>query len=106
MTKRDLEGCWQGQYRVWRSPTRPCGVRWRQARFVAEYLIDLNATAAYKRAGYRARGHSAEVNASRLRKRPDVRAVCAAKTREQLARIYAEVAARKAIRIRGLPGLW
>ena len=84
----------------------PYGLRWRHARFVAEYLIDLNATAAYKRAGYRARGHSAEVNASRLRKRPDVRAVCAAKTREQLARIYGRAVARAPIRIRGLPGLW
>jgi phage terminase small subunit len=82
------------------------GLRWRHERFVAEFLIDLNATAAYKRAGYRARGHSAEVNASRLRKRPDVRAVCAAKAREQLARIYGQVAARAPIRIRGLPGRW
>jgi phage terminase small subunit len=38
----------------------------KQERFVAEYLIDLNATAAYKRAGYDAKGKSAEVNASRL----------------------------------------
>lgn len=38
----------------------------KQQRFVAEYLIDLNATAAYKRAGYIAKGNSAEVNASRL----------------------------------------
>jgi phage terminase small subunit len=84
----------------------PFGLRWRHARFVAEFLIDQNATAAYKRAGYRPRGHSAEVNASRLRKSPDVRAVCAAKTREQLARIYGQATARKPIRIRGLPGRW
>lgn len=38
----------------------------RQARFVEEYLKDLNATAAYIRAGYRARGNSAEANAARL----------------------------------------
>lgn len=38
----------------------------KQERFVKEYLVDLNATAAYKRAGYSARGNSAEVNASRL----------------------------------------
>lgn len=38
----------------------------KQQRFVDEYLIDLNATAAYKRAGYVAEGNSAEVNASRL----------------------------------------
>jgi phage terminase small subunit len=38
----------------------------RQAAFVREYLIDLNATAAYKRAGYKAQGRSAENAASRL----------------------------------------
>jgi phage terminase small subunit len=38
----------------------------RQRRFVAEYLIDLNATAAYKRAGYTGKGKSAENAASRL----------------------------------------
>lgn len=38
----------------------------QQERFVTEYMIDLNATAAYKRAGYTATGRSAENNASRL----------------------------------------
>lgn len=38
----------------------------KQQRFVDEYLIDLNATAAYKRAGYEAEGNAAEVNACRL----------------------------------------
>jgi phage terminase small subunit len=38
----------------------------KQQRFVDEYLVDLNATAAYARAGYAARGNAAEVNASRL----------------------------------------
>lgn len=38
----------------------------KQQRFVDEYLLDLNATAAYKRAGYEATGRSAENNASRL----------------------------------------
>lgn len=46
----------------------------KHRRFVDEYLIDRNATAAYKRAGYIAKGNSAEVNASRLLKRPQVRA--------------------------------
>jgi phage terminase small subunit len=79
------------------------GLRPRHELFVAEYLIDWNATAAYKRAGYRARGHSAEVNASRLRKRPDVRRVCAAKVREQLARIDAcREAARAGDRLAGI----
>jgi phage terminase small subunit len=38
----------------------------KQQRFVEEYLIDLNATAAYRRAGYTATGNAAEVNAARL----------------------------------------
>lgn len=38
----------------------------KQEAFVREYLIDLNATAAYKRAGYVATGNAAEVNAARL----------------------------------------
>lgn len=46
----------------------------RHQRFVAEYLIDQNATAAYKRAGYTATGNSAEVNACRLLRDPKVAA--------------------------------
>lgn len=42
------------------------GLTPKQKRFAEEYLIDLNATAAYKRAGYSANGTTAEVNASRL----------------------------------------
>jgi phage terminase small subunit len=42
------------------------GLTPKQQLFVREYLVDLNATAAYRRAGYEARGNSAEVNASRL----------------------------------------
>lgn len=38
----------------------------KQKRFADEYLIDLNATAAYHRSGYKAKGNAAEVNASRL----------------------------------------
>jgi phage terminase small subunit len=38
----------------------------RQEEFVRQYLLDLNAAAAYVRAGFRARGNSAEVNAARL----------------------------------------
>jgi hypothetical protein len=34
-------------------------MRSRHQRFVEEYAKDWNATAAYRRAGYRARGHSA-----------------------------------------------
>jgi phage terminase small subunit len=38
----------------------------KQQRFATEYCVDLNATAAYRRAGYIARGNSAEAAASRL----------------------------------------
>lgn len=38
----------------------------KQRLFVAEYLKDLNATAAYKRAGYSGEGHVAESAASRM----------------------------------------
>jgi phage terminase small subunit len=38
----------------------------KQQRFAAEYCVDLNATAAYKRAGYNARANAAEACASRL----------------------------------------
>lgn len=38
----------------------------KQKKFCDEYLVDLNGTAAYLRAGYKARGNSAEVNASKL----------------------------------------
>lgn len=38
----------------------------KQERFVREYIIDLNATAAYQRAGYVATGAAARANACRL----------------------------------------
>jgi phage terminase small subunit len=38
----------------------------KQQRFANEYCVDLNATAAYRRAGYTARGNAAEACASRL----------------------------------------
>lgn len=46
----------------------------KQQRFVDEYLIDLNATAAYRRAGYTAKGNAAEVNAARLLRNAQVSA--------------------------------
>jgi phage terminase small subunit len=46
----------------------------RQQRFVEEYLCDLNAAAAYRRAGYAARGNAAEVNAARLLRNAQVAA--------------------------------
>lgn len=38
----------------------------KQKRFADEYLIDLNASAAYKRAGYRGQGKVADASASRM----------------------------------------
>lgn len=54
------------------------GMTPQQQRFVDEYLTDLNATAAYQRAGYKARGKSAENNASRLLGNAGVKAAIAA----------------------------
>lgn len=50
-------------------------------RFIDEYLVDLNGTAAYQRAGYKAKPTSADANARRLLGN---------------ARIYAEIARRQA----------
>jgi phage terminase small subunit len=45
----------------------PDGLTDRQRRFVEEYLIDLNATAAYRRAGYQSKANGAAgANAARL----------------------------------------
>ena len=46
----------------------------KQSRFVDEYLVDLNATQAYIRAGYVARGNASEVNAARLLRNAQVQA--------------------------------
>jgi phage terminase small subunit len=46
----------------------------RQKAFVREYLIDLNATAAYKRAGYKCRGKNAEGAAGQIYRNLQVRA--------------------------------
>ncbi|QGP80014.1 terminase small subunit [Sphingobium sp. CAP-1] len=50
----------------------------KQQRFVEEYLVDLNATAAYRRAGYAAKGNAAEVNANRLLRNAKVAAAISA----------------------------
>jgi phage terminase small subunit len=56
------------------SGTLVCAMTPKMKRFAEEYLNDLNATAAYKRAGYKATGHAAEVNASRLLSNAEVKA--------------------------------
>ena len=55
----------------------------KQKRFADEYLIDLNATAAYKRAGYVATGHSAETNAARLLSNAEVSEYIAERMRDR-----------------------
>ena len=78
-------------------------MRLNHQRFVEEYARDWNATAAYKRAGYRARGHGAEVNASRLRRRPDVAAAVGVAVADCLAAVEARTGFRLArpLRMRG-----
>jgi phage terminase small subunit len=50
----------------------------KQQRFVEEYLVDFNGSAAYRRAGYAARGNAAEVNAARLLRNAKVQQAIAA----------------------------
>lgn len=62
--------------------SEPAELTPRQRRFAAEYCVDLNATAAYVRAGYRARGNSAEVSACRLLRNAKVQEAIERKQRE------------------------
>lgn len=54
----------------------------RQEAFAREYLVDLNATQAYIRAGYKARGNAAEVNAARLLRNAQVQKIIQAGRQE------------------------
>ncbi len=62
------------------------GLSDKQAAFVREYLIDLNASAAYQRAGYKAIGNAAESAASRLLRNVQVAEAIAAAQAERVAR--------------------
>lgn len=74
----------------------------KQKRFADEYLIDLNATAAYGRAGYIGKGKTAGVNAARMLGNARVAAYIAAKqtklqektgiTQERVLAEYAKIA--------------
>ena len=68
----------------------------KQRRFAEEYCIDLNAAAAYLRAGYTASGNSAEAAASRLLSNVKVQSIIQQKQREIAGRC--EVTAEKVIR--------
>jgi Terminase small subunit len=59
------------------------GLNDRQRRFVDEYLINGNATAAYARAGYAAKGNATEVNACRLLRHAKVAAAIKAKQEQR-----------------------
>ena len=50
------------------------GLNDQQLRFADEYLIDFNATAAYTRAGYTAKGKARDTSASRLLAKPELQA--------------------------------
>lgn len=62
------------------------GLAEAQQRFADEYLVDFNATAAYLRAGYKASGNSAKVNASKLLTNEKVQAYLAGKKQALLKR--------------------
>jgi hypothetical protein len=57
----------------------------RQQRFVEFYFLNPSRVEAYRKAGYKARGHSAEVAADRLLKKPAVQEALA-RLREERAR--------------------
>jgi phage terminase small subunit len=61
----------------------------KQERFALEYLIDLNSTAAYQRAGFQAKGNAAEVNDRRLLRDPRIRAAVEAGKRARAQRTEA-----------------
>lgn len=58
----------------------------KQKRFADEYLIDLNATAAYKRAGYKGTGHVAESSAAEILSNLEVGKYIAARMKAREAR--------------------
>lgn len=63
----------------------------KQMNFVNEYMKDMNATAAYRRAGYKAEGNAAEAAASRLLSNVKVQAEIAKRTEELKKKSYLTV---------------
>jgi phage terminase small subunit len=72
------------------------GLTPRQQRFVNEYLLDRNGSAAYRRAGYKAKGNAAETGASRLLRNAQVADAVAAAEQRHLAGL--EINARAVLR--------
>lgn len=54
-----------------------------QKRFVDEFIIEPIATKAYIKAGYKATGHAAEVNASKLLKKPAIQEYLAQRSKDR-----------------------
>lgn len=66
----------------------PPKLRGKQARFVEEYLIDLNGTAAYQRAGYTATPRVARSNAVRLLANASIQGAIAAAQAARARRVH------------------
>lgn len=84
------------------SPKKIKGLTERQEAFVREYLIDLNATEAYKRAGYKGTGHSAEAAAHRMLRNVEVQAAIQKAIATRAARL--EISADKVLQELALIG--
>lgn len=69
-------------------PSLPPRLSPKQQCFVDEYLIDLNATQAYLRAGYAGRGNVAEASANRLLRNVKVAAAIAIAQAERAERVH------------------
>lgn len=65
------------------------GLQEQMEAFCDQYLIDFNATAAYARAGYRARGAAAAAAAARLLANPKVQAYLASRKAALVAKVEA-----------------
>ncbi len=63
--------------------TKSTGLSAKRKCFADEYLIDLNATAAYKRAGYSGTGHVAESSAAEILSNPEVSEYIAARMKDR-----------------------
>lgn len=71
-------------------------------RFVTEFLRDMNATQAYIRAGYKARGHAAEASASKLLRKAEIQSAIAHAQNQMVATVQAETGITLARTVREL----
>ncbi len=75
------------------------GIKPKEELFALEFVKDWNGAAAYRRAGYKGKGHTAEVEASRMIRKPQVKAVidremarCREKVKLSAERVLTELA--------------